>query len=149
MRRNLARSGLKWDGKRVTRPATAVPEPYADRLSGREDVEKEVDRILESLERDPADAITASRALVETACKSVLEDLGQEVDDRDDLLTLYKKAAAALTIDPVQHAVVYRQTLQGLASSAHGLAELATPMDSGAAPSALSPDTHGWRLALR
>ncbi|CAN5689375.1 hypothetical protein BH18CHL1_BH18CHL1_03920 [soil metagenome] len=89
-----------------------------------EDVNREVGRSQESVDRDPADAITAARALVETACKSVLDDLGLEVDDRDDLPSLYRKTAIALRIDATQHEVIYRQILQGLTRSVQGLAEL-------------------------
>jgi hypothetical protein len=93
-------------------------------LSDLEDVRREVDRILESVDRDPADAITAARSLVETACKTVLDDVDEPFDDREDLTALYKKTAVALKMDATQHDVIYRQVLQGLASAVHGLAEL-------------------------
>lgn len=124
LRRNLDLAGFDWDGIRVVRRIGPVPAPFAQRLEDLEDVNREVGRILESVDRDPADAITAARALVEAACKSVLDELGEPVDDRDDLPTLYKKTAIALKIDATQHEVVYRQILQGLSSSVQGLAEL-------------------------
>ena len=125
--RNLDLSGFSWDGKRMIRRAG----PYSGaalgtRLDaiGLENVNLEMERIGAAVDADPADAITAARALVETVCKAVLEELGIPVDDHDDLLTLYKKVAVALKVDPTQHEVVYRQTLQGLVSAVHGLAEL-------------------------
>lgn len=124
LRRNLDVAGFDWDGKTLVRRAGPVPASFAQRLADLEDVNREVARILESVDRDPADAITAARALVETACKSVLDELGEPVDDRDDLPTLYKKTAIALKIDTTQHDVIYRQILQGLAGSVQGLAEL-------------------------
>lgn len=124
LRRNLGLAGFEWDGKRLVRRAGAVSAPFAQHLVGLEDVDREVNRILESVDRDPADAITAARALVETVCKTVLEELGENVDDRDDLPALYKKTALALKIDATQHDVVYRQILQGMVSCVQGLAEL-------------------------
>jgi hypothetical protein len=124
LRRNLDLGGFVWDGTALTRRAAAVPAPFAQRLSDLEDVRREVDRILESVDRDPADAITAARSLVETACKTVLDEVDEPFDDREDLSALYKKTAVALKVDATQHDVIYRQVLQGLASAVHGLAEL-------------------------
>jgi hypothetical protein len=124
LRRNLDLAGFVWDGTSLVRRVGPVPSPFAVRLEDLEDVNREVGRILESVDRDPADAITAARALFETACKTVLEELGERIDERDDLPALYKKTALALRVDPTQHEIVYRQILQGLASAVQGLAEL-------------------------
>jgi len=124
LRRNLDLAGIAWDGTGLVRRIDPVPASFLERLADLEDVDREVRRILESVERDPADAITAARALVETACKTVLEELGEPIDERDDLPGLYKRTALALKVDTTQHEVVYRQILQGLASSVQGLAEL-------------------------
>ncbi len=153
LRRNLDLAGFDWDGNALARRSAAVPAPFAERLSDLEDVKREVDRILEAVDRDPADAITAARALVETACKTVLDELAQAFDDRDDVPTLYKKTAVALRIDPTQHEVIYRQVLQGLASSVQGLAELRNKLGDAHGPRrgviALSLVTPGWRPAPR
>lgn len=124
LRRNIDLGGFDWDGSTLVRRIGPVPTPFAIRLEGLEDVNREVGRILESVDRDPADAITAARALVETACKTVLEELGEAIDERYDLPALYKKTALALRVDATQHEVIYRQILQGLTSSIQGLAEL-------------------------
>jgi hypothetical protein len=124
LRRNLQLAGLAWDGTTLARRIMPVPIPFAVRLEGLEDVEREVGRILESVDRDPADAITAARSLVETACKTVLEELGEPIAERDDLRALYKKTALVLKVDATQHEIIYRQILQGLASAVQGLAEL-------------------------
>lgn len=89
--RNLERFGFVWDGRRLRRRPGVVPIPYADRLTGTDDIEREVERILVSVERDPADAITAARSLVEVACTTVLDTVGEPIDDRDDLPALYKR----------------------------------------------------------
>jgi hypothetical protein len=124
LRRNIAQAGLEWIGDVLTRKASPVQAAAPDRLADLEDVSREWERILVSVDGDPADAITAARSLVEAACKSALEELGEKFDDRDDLPALYRKTAVALRVDATQHEVVYRQILQGLMSSVQGLAEL-------------------------
>jgi hypothetical protein len=100
----------------------AVSVAHGDRLRELgEHVSREVQRITDNVERDPADAITSARALVESVCKDVLVELGQPVPRRDDLPTLYKTTARALKVDPTQHVAVYRQMLQGLVSTVSGL----------------------------
>lgn len=125
--RNLDLSGFKWEGAGAIRRALPLEAGAAvtklETLAS-EDVNREIERIFEAIDRDPADAITASRALLETVCKLVLEDLGEPFADADDLPSLYKKTASALKLDPTQHEAVYRQTLQGLVSAVQGLAEV-------------------------
>jgi hypothetical protein len=62
--------------------------------------------------------------LVETVCKTVLEELGEGIIEREELPALYKRTALALRMDVTQHEAVYRQILQGLTSAVQGLAEL-------------------------
>lgn len=125
--RNLELSGFAWDGARATRRSLPLEAgTFAANLEtlASEDVDREVERIFAAIENDPADAITASRALLETVCKLVLEELGESFSEADDLPSLYKKTSVALKLDPTQHEAVYRQTLQGLVSAVQGLAEV-------------------------
>lgn len=150
--RNLDLSGFSWDGKRVIRRAGPLgASVFGERLTAieLEDVNQEMERILAGVESDPADAITAARALVETVCKAVLEELGEGVNDSDDLPTLYKKVAIALKVDPTQHEVVYRQTLQGLVSAVQGLAELRNKLGDahGKSRAAVRPQPRHARMA--
>lgn len=149
LRRNLQLAGFEWDGKHLSRRAGSIAAPLALRLAGIDDVQREVERILESVDRDPADAITAARALVETTCKSVLEDLGEDVDDQADLSSLYKKTALALKVDATQHDVVYRQILQGLTNAVQGLAELRNKLGDAHGPrrGAVRPQPRHARMA--
>jgi hypothetical protein len=125
--RVLDLAGFDWDGHKLTpRAGQTAVNALAPRLRNMklEDVDEEISRILAALEADPADAITACRALVEAVCKSVLEELNAPFADADDLAALYKKTAASLRIDPLHHEMIYRQILQGLVSTIHGLSEL-------------------------
>ena len=85
-------------------------------------------------EADPDGAITASRALVESVCKLILDEKGVEYDDDAKLPVLYAKVASALNLAPSQHSEkVFRQILGGCQSVVEGL---------GAARNRLS-DSHG------
>ncbi len=128
----------------------AVPAEHGDRLRQLgEHVGREVQRITDNVERDPADAITSARALVESVCKDVLAELGQPIPKHDDLPTLYKMTAFALKVDPTQHQAVYRQMLQGLVSTVSGLGILRDQMGDahGQDRTAAPPDIRHARLA--
>jgi hypothetical protein len=58
-------------------------------------------KAIERRATDPEGAITAARSLLESVCKTVLEDLDVEYDDRnDDLPKLYKRVSGALGLAP-------------------------------------------------
>jgi len=74
---------------------------------------------------DPEGAITASRALLETVCKHILDDLSLSYDDSAELPKLYGITAEALTIAPSQHTEkVFKQILGGCTSVIEGLGAL-------------------------
>lgn len=127
--RQLGNEGLYWrDGCLDMPTLLGLPAlPFREMLAnlGTAHITQEVDRILASLDDDPEDAITASRALVEATCKTVLEELGEPFSEKADLPALYKQTALKLGIDPTQHeAGIYKQILQGLVSTIQGLAEV-------------------------
>ncbi len=136
--RRLNAASYEWDGSglRPTRPV--MYERFRERaaLLSADQIDADFGRIMDSLDADPADAITAARSLVESACKVALDDLGVPFDDREDLPSLYKKAALALNVDPSQHEeLVYKKILQGLTTTVQGLAEVRNVMG----------DAHGKR----
>jgi hypothetical protein len=55
------------------------------------------------LDNDRDGAVTAARAMLETACKTVLDELGVTHDDTWDLPKLYHETAANLGIAPTQN----------------------------------------------
>jgi hypothetical protein len=140
--RQLANEDIYWRNGELQAPSLSeLPAlPFREALAtlGAQHITDEIDRILASLEDDPGDAVTASRALVESTCKAILEELGEPVSDKDDLPVLYKKTAIALGIDPTQHeAGIHKQILQGLVSTVQGLAEVRNVLG----------DAHGKRRA--
>jgi hypothetical protein len=52
---------------------------------------------------DPEGAITVARTLLESVCKRILDDLGEEYSEKEDLPKLYGKAAKRLNLAPDQH----------------------------------------------
>ena len=84
----------------------------------------------------PSGAVTAARSLVESTCRTILEELGHAPDSSGDLGRLFKQARGALGIDvtPTSPNATHRilngftQTIDGLASLSniggdrHGLA---------------------------
>lgn len=76
-------------------------------------------------ESDPEHAITLGRNLVESTCKHLLKELGIEYADKEDLSSLYKKTAKALSLAPDQHKEqVFKQVLSGAFSVVDGLAQI-------------------------
>lgn len=52
---------------------------------------------------DPEGAITVARTLLETVCKRILDEVGEEYLEKDDLPKLYAAAAKVLHLAPNQH----------------------------------------------
>lgn len=75
---------------------------------------------------DPDGAITAARTLLESVCKTILEDRGIEYNDRrDDLPKLYGRVAKALRLAPSDHTEEqFRQILGGCMAVVNGLASV-------------------------
>jgi hypothetical protein len=79
-------------------------------------------RALDRVVSEPEGAITAARALLETVCKHILDDLPVTYSDTDDLPKLYRLTADALNIAPSQHTEhVFKQILGGATAVVEGL----------------------------
>lgn len=82
-------------------------------------------RALDRRASDPEGAITSARALLETVCKHILDDLGIVYEDAADLPKLYRLTAEALQIAPSQHTeLVFKQILGGCTAVVEGLGAL-------------------------
>lgn len=60
-------------------------------------------KALERKETDPEGAVTAARTLLESVCKSILDEKGVDYDDKSDLPKLYHQTAYELNLAPGQH----------------------------------------------
>ena len=81
--------------------------------------------MLTAADMDPEDVITSARAVVESTCKSILEELQIPYEDKWGLGRLYRETAQALQLSPSgYHEKVFKQILSGMFSVMHGLAEV-------------------------
>lgn len=61
------------------------------------------DKALARKASDPEGAITAARTLLESVCKSIMDEMDVSYDDSDDLPKLYHRTAEVLNLAPSQH----------------------------------------------
>jgi hypothetical protein len=88
-------------------------------------VRRDWERALARRSSDPEAAITAARALVESVCKAILEDLGIDYAERDDLPKLYRRTAKALELTPDSYTdEQIKRILGGATSAVEGLGAL-------------------------
>jgi hypothetical protein len=82
-------------------------------------------KALERRTTDAEGAITAARTLLESVCKTILDDAGEKYDSRDDLPKLYRKAAEILAIAPSNYSdEQIRRILGGATSVVEGIGGL-------------------------
>jgi Abortive infection C-terminus len=90
-------------------------------------IELEVQRAIESAERDPGAAVTAACALVEAFCKVYLHDEGKPLPARQDVTGLWKAARGHLGLDPDEVADEdIRALLAALGNVVHQVGSLRT-----------------------
>ncbi len=102
-------------------------------------------KALDRRSTDPEGAVTAARSLLESVCKTILDDLGEAYGSKDDLPSLYRKTAEVLNLAPSDHAErELKRILGGCTTVVEGLGSLRN----------LGGDAHGrgrtsYRLAPR
>jgi hypothetical protein len=79
-------------------------------------------KALERRATDPDGAITMARTLLESVCKHILDDFGEQYDDKAELPKLYKQVADKMNLSPALHAEqVFKQVLGGCTAVVEGL----------------------------
>ncbi|MGO9447061.1 MAG: abortive infection family protein [Solirubrobacteraceae bacterium] len=74
---------------------------------------------------DPEGAITAARTLLESVCKTILDDLGESYGSGDDLPKLYRVVSKALKLAPADYTdEQLRRILGGATTVVEGLGSL-------------------------
>jgi len=82
-------------------------------------------KALERRESDPEGAITSSRTLLESVCKTILDERHVTYSDRDDLPKLYGLVSAELNLAPDKHSEeIFKTILGGCRSVVVGLGSL-------------------------
>lgn len=124
--------GYDWDGEHFSPRSSAAlihAAKSAERF-GIEGVEKELARILASVESDPDDAITSAKCLMESACRAILADYGERPESGATIGTLTKATMKHLRLlpDQINNAArgvdAIKSVLQSMGVAIQGLAEL-------------------------
>ena len=93
-------------------------------------IQHQVEAIEEAVDRRPAMAFDMAKTLIETACKTVLNDRGEAFDTAWDCPKLFKETLKKLQLVPDAHATAsdateaLRKVGNGLATAIQGLCEL-------------------------
>jgi hypothetical protein len=91
---------------------------------------EQIRRMEDSVEIDPSLAIGTAKELIETCCKTILSERGQEISGTPDIPTLTKATLKELNLVPegvpnaARGADVIKRLLSNLSTVGHGLAEL-------------------------
>ncbi|MBL8989227.1 MAG: abortive infection family protein [Gemmatimonadetes bacterium] len=110
--------------KGATLPTARALEPLLDGCTSTA-VAEAWTRIQARKDTDPEGAITASRSLLESTCKYVLDKLQVEYADEEDLPKLYGLAATSMKLGPQDHnEQVFKQILSGCFSVVNGMAAM-------------------------
>jgi hypothetical protein len=94
------------------------------------ELHRQIERLQEAVEDDPGLAIGTAKELVETTCKTILEERGVPFGNEEDISKLVKETRKALDLVPVsipdsaKGAEIIRRLLSNLGVIAQGLGEL-------------------------
>ena len=146
----LERDGFKIDHHRILFQSGRTALSHVGQLAERIDatyIRTQIIRIEESIEDDPALAIGSAKELVETTCKTILNETGANFDSAWDVPKLVKETLKQLKLAPedvrsptsenenAKKAVeAMRQMLQNLGAIAGRLAELRNAVGTGHGP---------------
>jgi hypothetical protein len=141
------------DGRAVSRARTVADALDAGWMA------KEIERLENAVDRDPALAIGTAKELVETCCKTILTKLGFPFTKSDGLGDLTKKVAKELQLVPegvsqeAKGAENIRLILRNLTQLTNNLAQLrglyGTAMDVMVSIGAFNRAMRGWRWLRR
>lgn len=76
-------------------------------------------------EEDPEGAITASKTMLESVMKYLLDEVNEKYSEKEGILDLYKKVSKKLNLSPGSHnEKVFKQILQGVSSVVCGFSSI-------------------------
>ena len=101
------------------------------------ELHRQIERMRNSVDSDPALTLGTAKELIETACKTILEEHGRQIDPTGDLGRLVKEAREVLKLlpadipDSVKGAEAIKRLLSNLGAVAQSLGELRNLYGSG------------------
>ena len=127
------------------------------RILNAEHLAEQIRRLESSVESDPSLAIGTAKELIETCCKTILEERGKPIAGTADISTLTKATLRELKLipegipDAARGANVIKRLLSNLGTIGNGLAELrglyGTSTASTGGRSVWAPAMRGWPSA--
>ncbi len=130
---HLQRDGIHFADGRLALPASSVHTGHARSVATRLDLpglQLQIDRIVASIDTDPAHAIGTAKEMIETTCKSILTARGKSHSKSADIPDLVKQTRKILKLlpedvpDSARGADTIRQLLSQLGAVAQNVAEL-------------------------
>jgi Abortive infection C-terminus len=130
---HLQRDGIHLQDGRLALPASSVHTGHARSVATRLDLpglQLQIDRIVASINTDPAHAIGTAKEMIETTCKSILTARGESYSKSADVPELVKQTRKVLKLlpedvpDSARGADTIRQLMSQLGSIAQNVAEL-------------------------
>ncbi|MFA7329813.1 MAG: abortive infection family protein [Candidatus Delongbacteria bacterium] len=138
--RALRRDGFRWEDARLLAPTDLLTmENIHHAISGLDapELNRQITRLRDSVNDDPALAVGTAKEMLETTCKTILGDCGVEVETGWDVSELLKRTRRELKLlpDDVRSAAKGAETVKRLLSNLGqvgiGLAELRNLYGSG------------------
>jgi len=129
-------------GRRKVEGVLSVSLARKETMFNGEYLSRQVNRIETAINQDPDLAIGTSKELVETCCKTILQELGAEFEDKWELTKLVKETCRKLKLTPddipdsAKASDTIKRLLSNLASVAQGLSELRNSYGTGHGKSA-------------
>lgn len=129
----IEKDGFKYqEGKIISIGKTIALKEIADTSIALDvpELHRQIDRLQDAVEDDPGLAIGTAKELVETTCKTILEDRGISYDENEDIAKLIKKTRKVLGLVPdsvpqsAKGAETIRRLLSNLGNITQGLGEL-------------------------
>lgn len=131
--RCIEHDGLKYEGNSLSAASARLQIFNANAALTKVDapeLQRQIERIHRAIDSDPALAVGTAKELVESACKTILEDRGLPIDPDWDLVRLGKEARDCLRLLPssvhesAKGAESIKKLLGNLGTVVHSLAEV-------------------------
>jgi len=133
LRKWIERDGYKYnDGKLVPIGKYPTLEVISDNTSNFNipELHRQIERMKSSVDDDPGLAIGTAKELIETTCKTILEERGIQFNENDDISNLIKETRKSFGLIPdnipnfAKGSEIIRRLLGNLGNIAQGLGEL-------------------------
>jgi len=133
LKRCLQRDGFRWEGGRLVPPLelmTAWNVHDAVTAMNEPELNRQIARLRDSVDKDPALAVGTAKEMLETTCKAILEQRGVVVDPCWDVGELLKRTRRILKLlpddipDSAKGSATIKRLLSNLGQVGTGLAEL-------------------------